>query len=213
MSEPLRAKWLARLGRPVALDFAFFPIEQVYARTPTETIATGELGTGTVRAGDRLEAVGHGPERLPVRILRIDAPRPERHAVETVETGSAGEALGLALEHAPDAKLVAGQCLAPPGRLALASRVEAEVWLLETADVPGSPAEHRRMLADLGASRGLDCFFHTHDVAARVADDWRPGFGAEYALAIELAHPVALYPGARFAVRYHGLTLGVGFIR
>ena len=207
----IRRAWLARLGRPIALDFPFFAVDDAFAVGGGRTVALGELGTGRVAAGDALEAVGLGPAPVPVVVARVERPAPDGRGVVPVAAGEAGETLGLTLEHAPGAAVVAGQCVAPPGRLAAAATLDAEVWVLSADDLPGSPVELRRMLADVAQGRGLELFVHTRPVAARAAR-WRPELGAEYGLTLTLAHPVAVYPGARFALRYAGLTFGVGTV-
>lgn len=212
MTEEIRRRWLTRLGRPAELDHTFFAVEEVYPRGAGVTVVAGELGTGTVRAGDALEAVGIAPAPFPVRVARVERPIPERRAVEPVEAGAAGEVLGLTLEHAADVRIEAGQCLAPAGRLRLASRVSGDVWVLPPEDLPGSPYEHRLLLAAAAESRDVEAFFHTRAVGARVVTPWRPELGHEYEIALDLDLPVALYPGARFALRYEGLTFAAGFI-
>jgi translation elongation factor EF-Tu-like GTPase len=120
--------------------------------------------------------------------------------------------LGLTLEHAPKTEVVAGQCLAPAGRLAVASRVEADVWVVPAEDLPVSPYDRRMLVEDVSAGRDFGLYFHTREVDARCETIWRPDFGAEYRLAFALERPVALYSGTRFALRYQGLTFGAGFV-
>jgi translation elongation factor EF-Tu-like GTPase len=210
--ELVRRRWLERLGRPADLDFPFFAVEEDYPRGPTVTVVAGELGTGAVRAGDELEAVGLAPAPFPVRVAAVERPLAERGGVERIAAGAAGEVLGLTLEHTAEHRPVAGQCLAPAGRLALASRVEAEVWVLPADSTPGSSYEHRLMLEAVEAGRGLELFFHTRAVVARAEGAWQPRLGAEYRAAFRLERPVALYPGTRFALRYEGLVFGAGFV-
>ena len=211
--EEIRRDWLARLGRPVALDFAFFAVDEAFAEGAGRTIALGELGTGRVAPGDALEAVGIEAEPVAVRVARVDEPAAEGRGVVTRDAGEAGRVLALALEHDPAAAVVPGQCLAPAGRLAAATAIAADVWIAPAGDLPGSGVEQRRLLRDLAAGRGLELFFHTRPVEARPIAVWEPRFGAEYRLAFDLAHPVALYPRARFALHYEGLPFGAGFVR
>jgi translation elongation factor EF-Tu-like GTPase len=207
-----RSRWLARLGHPVDLDYAFFAIGDVFRPAPGQTVAAGELGTGRVVAGDLLEAVGYGAVALSVRVARVERPDPLGRGVSEVPEGVAGDVLGLTLEHDPSAEIVVGQGLAPEGRLRAVSRVEAELWIVTAEDLPCVPAEQRAILDDLTTGRGLDLFFHTRAVPARAPAGWRPELGEEYRLAFDLSCPVPLYDGARFGLRYKGLTIGVGFV-
>ena len=120
--------------------------------------------------------------------------------------------LGITLEHAARAVIVAGQGLAPANCLRAASRIEGDVWIVTAADLPCLPDEQRGILEELASGRGLEMFLHTRCVAARVEGEWRPELGAEYRLAFELSEAVPLYAGARFGLRYEGLTVGVGFV-
>jgi len=209
--DEIRCTWLARLGRPVALDFAFLAVGDAFPQAADRTVALGELGAGRVVPGDRLEAVGLAPAPVPVRVARVEQPAPGG-GVTATDAGEAGQVLGLTLEHAPGAAIVPGQCLAPPGRLALAAAVAAEAWILPAGDLPGSPLEQRRLLEAAAEGRDLELVFHSHPVAARPAETWRPELGAEYRIAFDLAHPVALYPDTRFALRHTGLTFGAGIV-
>lgn len=211
--EQIRQDWMGRLGRPVSLDFPFFAVDEAWPVEPGRTIVAGELGTGSVRAGDVLEAAGITPLRTAVRVLRVERPIPQRRDVEVVETGSAGEVLGILVEHDPTREVVAGQCLAPVGALQTAARVSGEVWLVTAEDLPGTAEEHRTLLDDVAANRGIEVFFHTRSVPGRVVGSWTPVLGAEFSATFQLDAPVALYPGTRFALRYRALTFGVGFVR
>jgi elongation factor Tu len=208
----LRRDWLARLGRPVALDHAFFAVDGVYPKGEGVTVVTGELGTGRAAVGDALEAVGYAEAPVPVRVARVERPVPLVRGVEEVVEAEAGDVVGLTLEHAAGARLVKGQCLAPPGRLRTASRVEADVWAVPAYDLPGTPEEQLHLIDEVAAGRGLELFFHTRAVPARSEVPWRPELGAERRLRFALEEAVPLYPGARFGLRYGGLTFGAGFV-
>src|SRR4051812_1497807 len=210
--DDIRRRWLARLGQTIDLDFAFFAVDDAFPLGPGRTAALGDLGAGRVAAGDALEAVGVGPVPVAVRVERVERPAPDGAGVVAVETGAAGETLALVVAHAPDAAVVPGSCLAPPGRLVASAAVEADVWVLPAAEMPGSPGELRRVLRAAAEGEGLELFFHTRPVAARATREWRPELGAEYRVGFALAHPVALYAGTRFALRYEGLTFGAGVV-
>lgn len=211
-ADEIRRRWLGRLGRPTELDFAFFASEDVFALEPGRTVAIGELRTGRIVAGEALEAVGLSEERLPVRVLAVEEPLANGRGVAPVAEGRAGRVLALTLEHASDGALAAGQCLAPPGRLALSRHVTADVWLLPSDELPGSPVEQRHLVRDVAAGHKFDLFFHTRPVVARTDAPWQPELGTERRLGFALERPVALYPETRFALRYDGLTFGAGFV-
>jgi translation elongation factor EF-Tu-like GTPase len=207
-----RSRWLTRLGQPVHLDYPFFAIGEVFRRAPGRTVATGELGTGRVAAGDALECFGYSEAPIPVRVLRVDRPDSLHRGVSEVAEGVAGDVLGLALEHDAAREVVPGQCLAPAGRLRTLSIVEGDVWIVTADDIPCVPEERRAMLDDLASGRGLELYFHTRAVEARVRGAWRPELGEEYRLMFDVPAPIPVYDGARFGVRYRGLTIGAGFV-
>jgi len=206
-----RSRWLARLGEPVDLDYTFFAVGEVFPRSPGRTVVTGELGTGHIGPNDELEAVGYGPAPVPVRVERVERPHPVTGAIVEVDRGNAGDVLGLTLAHEPALGLVIGQCLASTGRLRAATVVEADVWIVEAADLPCIPEEQTALFDEIGEGRGLELFFHTRSVSARMRGEWRPALGEEYRLTFDLAAAVPLYEGARFGVRARGLTIGIGF--
>jgi translation elongation factor EF-Tu-like GTPase len=207
-----RQAWLARLGRPVDLDYPFFAIGDVFPQGPSRTIATGELGTGRVAAGDVLEAVGYAPSPIRVRVARVERPDAQGRGVTEVSEGVAGDVLGLTLEHDASSEVVLGQCLAPSGRLRALSVVDADVWIVTPDDLPCIPEEQREILDAVAAGRGLDLYFHTREVPARARGEWRPALGEEYRVVFDLAVPVAVYEGARFGLRHRGLTIGAAFV-
>lgn len=211
-TDEIRRSWLERLGRPADLDFAFFAVGEVYPQDAIHTVALGELGTGRIAPADALEAVGLGTTPVPVRVARVDEPASDGRGVVTRDAGEAGQVLALVLEHEAGAAIAPGQCLAPAGRLTAATAITADIWLVPPGDLPGSPVEQRRLLRAIVEGRGLDLFVHTRPVAARPIAIWQPELGAEYRLAFDLAHPVAVYRNARFALRYEGLTFGAGFV-
>lgn len=210
--DRIKRAWLERLGRPVELDFAFFAVEEVYARRPGVTVAAGELGAGALAPGIELEAVGYAGAPTPVRVARIEEPDPVRRTVGEAALALAGGHYGLTLEHDDSASIVRGQCLAPAGRLRAERAIDAAVWIIPSEDWPIADDERERVLAELAESRSLYLFFHTRAVAARATPDWAPMAGREYRLRFELAEPVPLYDGARFGVRYDTLTVGAGFV-
>ncbi len=210
--EDIRREWLAKLGREIELDYPFFPVEDAFVQGPTRTVAVGELCSGTVVAGDELEAVGI--LSVPTRVVVTGVTRPrDGTGVEPVVAALPGGAYALTLDHASSERVVFGQCLAPPGALSASATVSADVWVVSADDLPGSALEHRRMLEEVAVGRGLELFFHTRAVEGRALERWAPSLGAEYRLTFELGHSVALFPEARFALRHSGLTIGAGIVR
>jgi translation elongation factor EF-Tu-like GTPase len=208
-----RVRWLARLGTFVDLDFPFFPVAEVFDQGPGATVAVGELGTGRIALGDELTAIGYLPSPVAVRVVRIEQPDTIRREVHDAALAVAGQHYGLTLEHDPATKIVPGQAIAPAGRLRTARAIDADVWVAPADEWPVSEDDRRFVLGELAEGRGLNLFFHTHAVAARAVDPWRPEPGLEYRLRFELAEAVPLYDGARFGLRYETLTTGAGFVR
>ena len=211
-THDIRRRWLERLGQPVQLDFPFAAIEEVFPVSPGFSIATVEIGAGSISMSDRLEAVGHWQHAIAVEVLRIEAPVPERRDVEEVAFAIAGSVVGLQLAHDPEALVRAGQCLAPAGTLASVSTFAADVWCLPPEDLPGDALEQAALCDSIEAGSGLELFIHTRAVSARSRESWRPSLGRESTLTFDLDAPVAIYPGTRFGLCYEGLTFGAGFV-
>lgn len=211
--ETIRRRWLERLGRPVHLAFPFAAVEDVFPRGRGVSMASVEIGAGSISIGDRLVAAGYTAAPVPVMVAGIDLPVPERRGVQPVERATAGAVVGLDLRHDPSSAVLPGQCLAPAGRLAVASGFEADVWCLAASELPGSPGEQQALCDAIASGTGLDVFVHARALGARTREPWRPSLGDEAVVRIELSAPVAVYPGTRFGLRYEGLTFGAGFVR
>lgn len=212
-AHDVRRRWLERLGQPVQLDFPFAAIEAVYPVSSGISIATVEIGSGSITMSDRLEAVGTSPVPVAVEVVRIEAPVPERRDVTEVAFATAGSVVGLQLAHDPATSIFAGQCLAPAGRLSSARSFAAEVWCLPPEDLPGTALEQHSLCDAIEAGSGLELFVHTRPVPASSREKWRPMLGRDTTLTFDLDWTVALYPGTRFGLSYEGLTFGAGFVR
>ena len=211
--DSIRRRWLERLGQPVQLDFPFAAIEAVYPFSSGISIATVEIGSGSITTSDRLDAVGFSPIPIAVEVVRIEAPVPERRDVTEVAFATSGSVVGLQLAHDPGTSIHAGQCLAPAGRLQSALSFVADVWCLPPEDLPGTALEQHSLCDAIEAGSGLELFVHTRAVPARSRETWRPSLGRDATLTFELDASVALYPGTRFGLCYEGLTFGAGFVR
>jgi len=211
--DSIRRRWLERLGQPAILDFPFAAIEEVFPVTAGISIAMVEVGSGSISVSDRLEAVGFAPWSTDVEVLRIESPVPERREVSEIAFAAAGSVVGVHLAHDPASSVIAGQCLAPAGRLEARTRVAADIWCLPPEELPGTPPEQQALCDAITAGHGLEVFVHTRAVRARACTMWRPSLGAETELEFELDAPVAIYPGTRFGLCYEGLTFGAGFVR
>jgi elongation factor Tu len=160
--------------------------------------ATGRVERGEVREEDEVEIVGLGD----VRRARV-------HAIETfrkrLDRAKAGDRVAIDLGGIE--RLEIGQVLAAPGTSKAGQRFPALLYALATED------GGRRLPFSSGYRPRF--YFRTIDVTGTVTlpegvDRVMPG--EHVRLIVDLARPVALESGLRFAVRESGRTVGVGVV-
>ena len=198
------AELVAALDRDIALptrvtDLPFeLPVESASSIDGQGTVVKGRISQGMLNAGDEIEIVGLGSV-LKAKVTGIEM------FGRVLPRAEAGDNVGVQLGDIPAEGILRGMVLARPGSKLPHTRFEAIVYLLRkeeggrSAPVPsayaaefylhagGLPGEMK--LADGGAS-------------AQLGDDVQ--------VEIELASPIAMEPGLRFAIREGGRTVGVG---
>src|SRR5947209_2205706 len=99
------------------------PIEDVFSIKGRGTVGTGRIERGMAKVGDTVEIVGLKPNRNTV-ITGIEAFN------KTLETGEAGENVGVLLRGVEKDDLERGQVLAAPKSITPHTKFEAEVYVL-----------------------------------------------------------------------------------
>jgi elongation factor Tu len=176
------------------------PIEDVFSIKGRGTVGTGRIERGKCKIGDTVEIVGLAPSKTTV-ITGIEAFN------KTLETGEAGENVGVLLRGVEKDDLQRGQVLCAPKSITPHTKFEAEVYVL-TKEEGG---RHTPFFTGYRPQ----FYFRTTDVtgAAKLlggAEMVMPGDNVT--MEVELSAPIAMEEKLRFAVREGGKTVGSGVV-
>lgn len=175
-------------------------VEDVFSIEGRGTVATGRIEQGTINVGEKVQIVG----------LR-DTTETTCTGVEmfnkTLDTGQAGDNVGLLLRGTKKDEIERGQVLAKPNSITPHTKFECEVYVL-------SKEEGGRHTPFFSGYRP-QFYFRTTDVTGAAnllggAEMCMPGDNVK--LEVELGKPVAMSDGSRFAIREGGRTVGSGVI-
>ena len=176
------------------------PIENVFMIEGRGTVVTGKIETGIVRSGDPVDIVGKGSEIISSTVTQVET------FGRVLDSGSAGQNVGLLLRGIQREEVQRGQVLAEKGSIVPHSQIETEVYVLNRSEGGRHTA--------FGTGYQPQFFFGTTDVTGRVeildADMAMPGDGVR--LSVSLQRPVACEAGSRFAIREGNRTVGSGVV-
>jgi elongation factor Tu len=176
------------------------PVEDVFSIKGRGTVGTGRIERGVVKVGEEIEIVGLKPTRKTI-VTGVEMFN------KTLDTGQAGDNVGLLLRGVEKEELERGQVLAKPGSILPHTKFNAQVYVL-------SKEEGGRHSPFFSGYRP-QFYFRTTDVTGALkllggAEMCMPGDNVE--LEVELGKPVAMEEGVRFAVREGGRTVGSGVV-
>jgi elongation factor Tu len=180
-------------------------IEDVFSITGRGTVATGRIERGTIKVGDSVEIVGITDTKT-TTITGIEMFQ------KTLESGVAGDNVGILLRGVTRDNIERGMVLAAPGTITPHTSFEAEVYVL-TKEEGG---RHTPFFTGYRPQ----FYVRTTDVTGAItqftADEGSivemvmPGDRIK--MTAELIHPVAIEAGMRFAIREGGRTIGAGVV-
>lgn len=176
------------------------PIENVFMIEGRGTVVTGKIEAGVVVSGDRVDIVGKDSDIVSTVVTQVET------FGRVLDSGVAGQNVGLLLRGIGRDEVQRGQVLAAEGSLVPRSRIETEVYVLDRSEGGRHTA--------FGSGYQPQFFFGTTDVTGRVeildADMAMPGDGVR--LSVRLLRPVACEEGSRFAIREGNRTVGSGVV-
>ena len=185
-----------------AIDQPFLmPVEDVFSIKGRGTVGTGRVERGQVRVGDDVEIVGLTAEVRKTVVTGVEMFR------KTLDSGQAGDNIGVLLRGIEKDELSRGEVLAKPGSITPHTKFECEVYVL-TADEGG------RVKAFFPGYRP-QFYFRTTDVTGSISlhegvDMVMPGDNVT--LIVQLITPIAMEEQLRFAIREGGNTVGAGVV-
>ncbi len=188
--EPERA-----IDKPLLMS-----VEDVFSITGRGTVATGRIERGKVKVGEEVAIVGLEKEAKTV-VTGVEMFR------KTLDSGQAGDNVGLLLRGVEKDAIERGQVIAKPGSITPHTKAKAEIYVL-TKDEGG---RHTPFFKGYRPQ----FFFGTADVTGIVelpeeVEMVMPG--DNLGINIALQKPIAMEPGQRFAIREGGRTIGAGRI-
>ena len=176
------------------------PIEDVFTISGRGTVVTGRIERGKVKVGEEMEIVGIRPTMKKV-VTGVEMFR------KLLDSGEAGDNVGLLLRGTERTDVERGQVVAKPGSITPHKKFRAEVYVL-TKEEGGRHTPFFRGYRP-------QFFFRTTDITGAVNLDEGvemviPGDNTN--LEVELIQPIAMEKGLRFAIREGGRTVGAGSI-
>ena len=176
------------------------PIEDVFSISGRGTVVTGRIEAGVVNVGDELEIVGI-KDTQKTTCTGVEMFR------KLLDSGEAGDNVGVLLRGTKREDVERGQVLAKPGSINPHTKFEAEVYIL-------SKDEGGRHTPFFNNYRP-QFYFRTTDVTG--ACELPAGIemvmpGDNVKMTVELLAPIAMEEGLRFAIREGGRTVGAGVV-
>ncbi|MDD3905179.1 MAG: elongation factor Tu [Candidatus Omnitrophica bacterium] len=176
------------------------PIEDVFSITGRGTVGTGRVERGIIKVGEEIEIVGIKPTKKSV-VTGVEMFR------KLLDSGQAGDNIGVLLRGIEKTDLERGQVLAKPGSITPHTKFKAEVYIL-------SKEEGGRHTPFFNGYRP-QFYFRTTDVTGVVTlpkdvEMVMPGDNVQFE--VVLITPIAMEKELRFAIREGGHTVGAGVV-
>ncbi len=185
--------------RDIDKDF-LMPVEDIFSISGRGTVVTGRIERGRVKVGDEIEIVGIRPTQKKV-VTGVEMFK------KLLDTGEAGDNVGLLLRGTERKDVERGQVLAKPGSITPHTKFKAEVYVL-------TKEEGGRHTPFFSGYRP-QFYFRTTDITgvATLTEGTEMVMpGDNTALEINLIAPIAMEKGLRFAIREGGRTVGAGTV-
>jgi elongation factor Tu len=175
-------------------------VEDVFSITGRGTVATGRIERGQIKVGDEVEIVGLQETRK-TTVTGVEMYQ------KTLDSGIAGDNVGILLRGVDKTMIERGQVLAKPGSIKPHTKFNAEVYVLSKEEggrhTPFFPGYRPQF------------YIRTTDVTGSIqlptgVEMVMPGDNVN--MVVELIQPVAVEQGMRFAIREGGRTVGAGVV-
>jgi len=175
-------------------------IEDVFSIKGRGTVVTGRIDAGQIKVGEDVEIVG-------IRDTRKSTVTGVEMFRKMLDSGQAGDNVGILLRGIEKDDVERGQVLAKPGSITPHTEFEAEIIVL-------TKEEGGRHSPFFNGYRP-QFYIRTTDVTGEIklpegVEMVIPGDNAK--ISVKLIVPVAMNEGLRFAIREGGHTVGAGAI-
>ncbi|MBE7545532.1 MAG: elongation factor Tu [Solibacteraceae bacterium] len=185
--------------RPLDKPF-LMPVEDVFGIKGRGTVVTGRVETGIVKVGEEVEIVG-------IKDTKKTTVTGVEMFKKLLDSGMAGDNVGLLLRGVDRKEIERGQVIAKPGTITPHTKFKAEAYVL-TKEEGG---RHTPFFTGYRPQ----FYFRTTDVTGVAhlpagVEMVMPGDNIQ--MEIELIAPIAMEKGLRFAIREGGRTVGAGTV-
>ncbi len=186
------------------VDKAFLmSVEDVFSIEGRGTVATGRIERGRIKVGEEVELVGLREQTSKTVATGVEMFR------KTLESGEAGDNIGLLLRGTKKEDVERGMVLAKPGSITPHKKFEAEVYVL-------TKEEGGRSTPFFTGYRP-QFYFRTTDVTGSVTlptgtEMVMPGDNVKVTVELGATTPIAMEEKSRFAIREGGRTVGSGVV-
>ncbi len=177
------------------------PVEDVFSITGRGTVGTGRIERGVVKVGEEVEIIGLTTEKKKTVVTGVEMFR------KLLDSGQAGDNVGLLLRGIDKDWLKRGMVCAKPGSVTPHTKFKCKVYILKKE-------EGGRHTPFFNGYRP-QFYIRTTDVTGvctlpEGSEMVMPGDNV--GLSVELIYPVALEKEMRFAIREGGHTVGAGVV-
>ena len=174
------------------------PIEDIFTISGRGTVVTGRIERGILNLNDEVEIVGIRPTAKST-VTGIEMFQ------KTLDSGMAGDNVGILLRGVEKKDVERGQCLAKPGTIQPHKKFEAQLYVL-TKEEGGRHSSFR-------TGYRPQFYFRTTDITGTVelgdgTEMVMPGDNVK--IIGELIHPIAMDEGLKLAIREGGRTIASG---
>ena len=176
-------------------------IEDVFSISGRGTVGTGRIDKGVIKVGETVDIVGLRPEIGKTTVTGVEMFN------KVLDSGEAGDNVGVLLRGVEKKDLERGMVLAKPGSITPHTEFECEVYVL-SKDEGG---RHTPFVTGYQPQ----FYFRTTDVTGKAtllggAEMCMPGDNVKMSVVLQV--PVAMEEKLRFAIREGGRTVGAGVV-
>jgi elongation factor Tu len=184
-----------------AVDKSFLmPIEDIFSISGRGTVVTGRIEQGEIKVGEDVEIVGMRDTVKRV-VTGVEMFK------KLLDSGQAGDNVGLLLRGTERTDVERGQVLAKPGSITPHTKFKGEVYVLKKEE----GGRHTPFFTGYRPQ----FYFRTTDVtgSAHLPEGVEMVMpGDNVTMDVELITPIAMDKGLRFAIREGGRTVGAGTV-
>jgi elongation factor Tu len=186
-------------NRPKDKPF-LMPIEDVFSISGRGTVVTGRIESGVIKTGDEMEIIG-------IRATQKSVCTGVEMFRKLLDSGEAGDNVGILLRGIERDQVERGQVLAKPGSIKPHTKFEAQAYILKKEE----GGRHTPFFTKYRPQ----FYFRTTDVTGEVAlpagvEMIMPGDDAK--MTVTLITPIAMDNNLKFAIREGGRTVGAGVV-